>query len=451
MYGNRVTASNGGFAPPSQAPSYELKWPNTFTGELETVCDWHGVSPLQTGNIAQLFASVAPVVQLGVSPTAPSSPTGEELTPKNAPAAASVSNSARTSEERDSSKAAEPVSKAAIANEATTTTGVLATRPDGGMPGFPLHELWAAFRQPFGVPVRFDTHVSLSPLKGYDQEVYYTPQLSGFHFIVRPEAPRQPEDAAQSGREFSWFATDKPDMRRPLYDQMISLTEQPEYQFLTKAMNTDFAVYSWFAVLWLPLHVKNHSQSLSAGSFLCFYLVNPPVNVKGSNYTGLESVFRSDRFSTQKPIWELSPSLQANEVVDCVGPGRDDASATSKGASKVSTPAAENKPQASAAFPAAPAAPLDQATIEAFTRIRLPVFAIIPGRFRTDVWFKPVADSSRRTHWVGPLHLIVAAFQLLSWEAAHNPAWTAENQLADVPYMTRHERTLQEFIAHYGS
>lgn len=349
-----------------------------------------------------------------------------------------------------------------------------------------LRDLWIAFKIPFGATIRFENPVPLSAMKHADPEVYYTPQLSGFHFTVRDNAANPPADGR---KHFSWFAMDKPDVRRPFYDTLTDLLATPAYSYLEGAVNTDFTLGSWFAVLWLPIHIKNHSQSHSAGSFLCFYLLNPALRLAGSRYRGTEPYFRSDRLAVQKPVWLLPSTLRSDEPIDSLelggslggyGSGVGGVGGRTADATPVASQSAVGTPSTAAGqqqqlggsdggnsgFPGAPvgapgstassrstpvtnggapASPADGAggprDAPEMTSIRLPIFGIVPSRFRPEVWLRPVMDQAGRWHYVGPLYLIAAAFQLIHHEQATNPDWSDENRLVDAHFLSRHERT----------
>jgi hypothetical protein len=429
--------------PPSQAPSYELKWPNAFSGETDVVFDWLNLPLAQFGNIAAFINQTSPNIQLVAT---------------NSPVVSPTMIGAPTEIYHDDGDSHGPRSSTGPAlddRSYTTPNTLMMLSPDTAFT-YQLQELWAAFRVPYGVGIRLDFPVLLTHLKPPEVEVVYTPQLSGFHFIVRPESPNQPPDGAT---EFTWFATDKPDARRPFYDQMMHLTtEHSEFTYLDTALHSDFAVSSWFAVLWVPVHIKNHSQTHSAGTFLSFYFINPPLNMGGSMFHGDEPCFRTVRLGVQKPVWLLDPNVLATDEVNAIAP--------SDAPSRSGTPATQQAASAanassSSAFPGAPVVPSSTSSHRDSpspqngapggrrVSLRVPMFAFIPSRFRCDVWFRNVPEQSRRCNFVAPLFMIVAAFQLLAHEAATNPKWTEDYRLVDAHFLTRHERTMLEFMSIY--
>jgi hypothetical protein len=431
---------------PSQAPSYELKWQNSFSSDNETVLDWLTMQFEQFGNIAAFVDQISPTVTLS-PPTGLNSPVVDSHGLQDPNRFTSTSPSGETT----------PASIQRTLSPTALVEGKVVHHPHRS---YQLRDLWGAFRVPYAVQVHFETPVFLSPMKGPDHSVYYTPQLSGFHFTVHPESANPPADDTT---EFSWFAMDKPDARKPFYDQMQFVTSLPEYQYLDNAFHTDFTVGSWFAVLWLPVHIKNHTQTHSAGSFLCFYFINPALSLGGSQYRGTECYFRTDALAVQRPVWLLDKHVQPSDDITAIGSVQE--------VSRVGTPATaavtSSPAVAQQAFPGAPVgstatshrdSPMPGGALSAIAAssartapeaIRIPIFAMVPSRFRTDVWFRQLESSHRRHNFVGPLFLIAAAFQLLQHEASTNPAWSEEHRLLDEHFMTRHERTMMEFKAIY--
>lgn len=368
------------FAPPAQAPSYELKWGSSDIPE--SLSDWLGIpSSTETfGNIFEFLDSITPEIWCSTEE--------ERTTPTN------------------TDGESEPA-KAATVNPRR----------------FSLMSAWKLFDVPYGVKITFREKVCLSPYKGMDSSVYYTPLLSGFDFKTMPKPNLE-------SKSICWFAMDKPDTRMPLFQQIQLLCRNPEFAMLLHADNTEFAVSSWFAVLWQPIHVKNHTLQHTCGSFLCFYFVNPPVQMTGSGYSGEECLYRTDRLAVQVPVWKLPVGTKPDVKVDSV----------SRNNSRSTTPVVSPQP---APFPTEAAAKPTQ------IRVRVPIFGMIPSRARPDVWFRQVNDNSGRR--VAPLFLVAAASQLVRHEELTNPFWSDEFRLMDVVHMSRHENALQDFMTVYNS
>lgn len=165
-----------------------------------------------------------------------------------------------------------------------TTTIMMASH--GGQFFYFIRDLWQAFDMPYGVQI---------PLKGsvfhparrqgppqalpvdHASLVFYTPVLSGFHIIASsPSSSSRSDGVAAKRQHFRWFETEKPEDRLPLYDQIKQLTSQTQFAPLNDLRNIDVDPRSWFAILWQPILCKQHTPQNSCGSFLVFYLLNPP-------------------------------------------------------------------------------------------------------------------------------------------------------------------------------
>lgn len=396
------------YSVPVRAPAYELKWSN-LAGDVDTLNDWYGVSfgHETYGNFASFIESISPTV-----------PVAEVETPRPVPSTLT--------------------SPASASHRASPTPGGAATGDEGSAPPQPPHveaqyllsNLWSAFAIPFGQEIRLAFDVRLSPLKSIDRKVYYTPMMSAFHFYPRPNAKHSDGSPVKDMR---WVSPDKPENRKPLRDQVNDLTSLPEYEKLTIACNTDFTVGSWFAVLWNPIHVRNHTAVHSAGSFLCFYAINPPRLMPGSDFTGVEAHMRSDALSVPLPIWRLAP--ETSTVVRIP--------------SRAATPAATPPLSPSHTPPSLPMTPADvippMPGEELQRNLRIPIFAVVPCHFRTDVWFQHAtgAGANHCSH-SAPLHLFAAAVQLMRHEEDHG------GRLPDAHHMTKHERYMQDFIRLYS-
>jgi hypothetical protein len=252
---------------------------------------------------------------------------------------------------------------------------------------FRMCDLWMALDNPYAFEVPLHP-VHLAPHKAPETVVYYTPSLSGFQFYCSIDGMN---DICAN----AWFATEKPELRPCVLDQVELL--RGEYPDLWSKRNTDFSHKSWFALLWQPVYCHNHNNQWSAGTFLSLHFIHP---VHPSHSVPRPSVVRCDSF-VDSDIW--------------------------------TTP--HNRLRAERGY-----------TPPVTEVLTCPVFGLVSQRARSDVWYVPT-DSSNATY-LAPLFLLTAAVQLMSWLEDNDPAWGGKN-LADYYHLTKHERNLSDFIATY--
>lgn len=461
---------------PDQAPQYEL-----LLGS-DSLCDWHDLPVCEAayGNVVQFFEAAAPRVPLCRS-------NKRSRGQHRIPAASSPPHTCVVP-----SPAAAQVQMAPIA---------AATQP---APMYVLKELWKRFDFPFGceIPVK---GVALNPMKPMDNALFYVPLLSALHFTVAanslydgkiklpthsdmgstPSTPTVEELAAANG-DIVWLATEKPENRPPLYDQMEMLGRDM-YPALLEACNTDFTPSSWFAVLWQPIHCHNHSPQRSAGSFILYYMLNPPgqcvcsgaagsdthsVDAKSLQLTPSTAVLKYDGkpFRSGGVLAASSVAAPASGIPAAPGFGAAPPASSSSQCSDTSNhspalPPSEDSGEHVSAWSAHVA---EDESDEGAAWVRAPIVGMIPYRLRADVWFaskQRFPPHREQFSHVAPLFLIAAAMQLMIGEEMmserHKPTAQGNNISAgvhnggavwmDFHHFTKHEKGFLSFIAAHGS
>lgn len=441
---------------------------------------------------------------------------------------------------------------AAQAHRMTTTacfpTGREVTAPE---PEVLLSDVWKTFHMPFGLDIPLQG-VRLTRFK-HDPDpvsVFYTPTLSGVSLTFASTVPRQKrleyvgrtevaaspvrdnsntggggsKDATVNGASetasppkspptpFStptgirWFASEKPEMRMPMYDQMEALAHG-EFPGLATARNTDFTHNSWFAVLWQPIHCHNHTAFHSCGSFLAFYLVRPrplPQHAAPARGRSLPNrinlmaalsgapvqtpVFRCDALSFPINIWDMKDDPILGDVVNPGSPvlpsvtaavtareakvgneernpaADEDAAGTSANASPETAADAKAECEAdveptaeslTAAETAAASAAVGAAERRASTAValdlvsqfvgnaRFPLCGLLPHRTRTDIWHPQSVRLP--VSQFAPLFLFASAVELIAAEEKKDPFFALDRRLMDYYHFLRHEGYLSVF------
>lgn len=415
-----------------------------------------------------------------------------------------------------------------ISPSVTTTASHYGDGSDGES-YYMVREMMLAFHAPFGVPISLgEVGITLSESHPPERELYYTPQLSGFKFEMRsPEPPpihmtlgkRKPGtsavgtpttfDPSSAGTNHNvsepqileWYEDAKPEARAPLCNQFKELMERPEFEQLQTLKNTECTVTSWFCVLWVPIHVKTHTPQASAGSFLVFYLINPPSNMPNSRYRKGDSscfYFRADPYSVGPLEFLNAPrfaracdafatkmaprikkpkvSMLNSETLERINSRQEEAESSGKGLTKnnninnnnISDGAAGKKINGTSddlQIQHQEIEMIEEIDDPPVNRMRIPVFGLIPCRISAEIWYSHfsyyAANGAPVTCYAGPLFLLYTAMQLMQWEKsrliqiymnkgksiieAHGLAAV----LPDYDHLMRHETRLNAFLNNY--
>ncbi|EAN89473.1 hypothetical protein C3747_126g121 [Trypanosoma cruzi] len=238
----------------------------------------------------------------------------------------------------------------------------------------------------------------------------------------------------------TWGATERPDQRSLLLEQVHELAASNErYSVLLSANTTELDNQSWFAVLWQPVYDQCHTAKHGCGSFIVYYALRPPRHVAGNrassvvtmmNGDWLSPVFRCDREGVHWEMWTsnistpmslplsslVSPSpcegnndnamravcmsllekapfastgsggeMQTVMETSSASMGSHDTKFSPSGRSCAKASANEVFRNSQHAF----FSPSSEKGSTYHGTVRIPVVGIIPSRCRADVWFLP--------------------------------------------------------------
>ncbi|KAG5502235.1 hypothetical protein GH5_05206 [Leishmania sp. Ghana 2012 LV757] len=383
------------------------------------------------------------------------------------------------------------------------------TGPSYCEPIMTLKSIWQSFDNPFGCVVRLAEPIYPAPMRPAERELVYTPLLSGFRIRFHPASPaykrlaslrevrrqRRREEAAtresagvsaevervaagschsagsyaEEDGVLTWSATDRPNNRNIIVEQMVELAKCDEsYAELLTATTADIDHQSWVALMWQPVFCGGHSSKHSCGTFLAYYLLRAPRHLfipfadksegAAMNSSWNSPVFRGDRAALSFDLWSLqrhyhvarwvSPPPMTHIMTALSVGGEDDVpdnassscASTSRGRNsweEGQTGCASNRTTESCALSAngdsrlrlrdfyagssgacgaagggssnntvggAVKAPhittgtansaTSPATATTAIYARIPLVGLIPNRCRSEVWYKPVYDTS---------------------------------------------------------
>ncbi|KPI88614.1 hypothetical protein ABL78_2282 [Leptomonas seymouri] len=224
-------------------------------------------------------------------------------------------------------------------------------------PVITLKSIWQSFDNPFGCVVHLADPIYPAPMRPAEDELVYTPLLSGFRIRFHPASPaykrlaairevrrqrRREESGATGGADggtdntassggnddstagsyaeedgvLTWSAADRPNNRNIILEQITELARCDEsYAVLLTATSADVDHQSWVALMWQPVFCGGHSAKHSCGTFLAFYLLRAPRHLfvpfanksdgAAMNSSWSSPVFRGDRAALSFDLWSL--------------------------------------------------------------------------------------------------------------------------------------------------
>jgi hypothetical protein len=222
-------------------------------------------------------------------------------------------------------------------------------------PVITLKSIWQSFDSPFGCVVNLAEPIYPAPMRPAEDELVYTPLLSGFRIRFHPASPaykrlaairevrrqRRREEGGVAGDSggaettagasrdaaasssyaeedgvLTWSATDRPNNRNIILEQVTELARCDEsYAELLTATSADVDHQSWVALMWQPVFCGGHSAKHSCGTFLAFYLLRAPRHLfvpfanksegAAMNSSWSSPVFRGDRAALSFDLWSL--------------------------------------------------------------------------------------------------------------------------------------------------
>ena len=222
-----------------------------------------------------------------------------------------------------------------------------------------LKSIWQSFDSPFGCVVNLAEPIYPAPMRPAEEELVYTPLLSGFRIRFHPASPaykrlaairevrrqRRREESGAAGAGdgggadsatacstgskeaaatsyaeedgvLTWSAADRPNNRNIILEQITELARCDEsYAELLTATSADVDHQSWVALMWQPVFCGGHSAKHSCGTFLAFYLLRAPRHLflpfanksegAAMNSSWSSPVFRGDRAALSFDLWSL--------------------------------------------------------------------------------------------------------------------------------------------------
>lgn len=214
---------------------------------------------------------------------------------------------------------------------------------------------------------------------------------------------------------FEFFEDALPDQRLPLIDKIRELATQ--YPPLFNGQSADFHEKSWFSVIWFPILCHNSTMNMLRGQIITFHRIHHSESCVDNLFcappfsNGFPPDISSSQFVTSSPSSSsLPPSISSQQAVN------GDAVSVHSGS--------EQPPQ--------------PAVIHAYA----PTCGLVPYKMRNDAWFVPCQLPSLRgpsRMYLGPVHLLRAASNLLEYVGANHPDF--EHCIALCPEL----KALQEF------